>query len=167
MKQDKNIKRSAFTLIELLLVVAIISLLSVAVFVALNPAQRLSDTKNAKRSIDVDTILSAIHQSIVDNKGTFPTGLSSGMNEKQLGNGTSGCTINTGGCAVAGDTDCVNLMAGGQNLQQYMKENPIDPVGSPKYNASTSGYSVKVDTNGIVTVRSCGADSGQTIYVSR
>jgi prepilin-type N-terminal cleavage/methylation domain-containing protein len=158
--------RDGFTLIELLLVVAIISLLSVAVFTSLNPSQRLSDTKNARRATDVDTLLNAIHQSIVDNKGTYPTGLSAGMDEKQTGNGTAGCTVATGGCAVAGATDCVDLLVGSQNLARYMKDVPVDPEGAPTYNASTSGYSVKVDANGIVTVRACGAD-GQQIYASR
>jgi prepilin-type N-terminal cleavage/methylation domain-containing protein len=160
---------SGFTLIELLLVVTILSLLSVAVFVALNPSQRLSDTKNARRASDVQTILDAIHQSIVDSKGTYPTGLSLGMDEKQLGNGLSGCANSSGGCDVAAAADCLDLMNNSlaQNLAKYMKEQPIDPAGSPTYNASTSGYSVKVDANGIVTVRSCAADSGQMIYVSR
>ena len=158
--------RRGFTLIELLLVVTIISLLSVAVFVALNPAQRLRDTKNARRTADIDTILSAIHQSIVDDKGTYPTGLSAGMDEMQVGNGTSGCVIATGGCAVAGATDCVDLMSGANNLTAYLKAIPVDPDGSPTYTASASGYSVVVDANGIVTITACGAE-GTTIYASR
>ena len=165
MKQGKKSIKLGFTLIELLLVVAIISLLSVTVFVSLNPAQRLSDSKNARRTTDVDTILNAIHQSIVDNKGVLPSALSPGMDEKQLGNGTSGCAILTGGCNVTGNTDCADLLNGTYNLSRYLKNIPVDPVGT--MNASTSGYSVKVDTNGIVTVRSCAADGSQQISASR
>ena len=65
MKLPKNEK--AFTLIELLLVVAIIATLAVVVFVALNPAQRLKDSKDARRTSDIDTILSAVHEYIIDS----------------------------------------------------------------------------------------------------
>jgi prepilin-type N-terminal cleavage/methylation domain-containing protein len=163
-----NMKKG-FTLIELLLVVTILSLLAVTVLVSLNPATRLRDTKNARRTQDVTTILSAIHQSIVDNKGSFPDGLTVGMSEKQLGNSTGGtptCAVATGGCSVAGASDCVDLTTGTQNLSAYLKSIPIDPAGTPAYDASVSGYSVKVDTNGIVTVRACGSE-GTSISISR
>ncbi|KKT58196.1 MAG: hypothetical protein UX91_C0004G0063 [Candidatus Amesbacteria bacterium GW2011_GWB1_47_19] len=158
-------KRRGFTLIELLLVVTIISLLAVAVFVALNPAQRLKDTKNARRTSDVDTILSAIHQSIIDNKGNYPTKMPAAGTEVQLGTAVAGCAIATGGCAVAA-TACVDLMLAtdARNLTKYLKELPLDPDGTVASNMS--GYSVVVDTNGIVTVRACGAE-GTTVYASR
>jgi prepilin-type N-terminal cleavage/methylation domain-containing protein len=157
-------KKRGFTLIELLLVVTIISLLAVAVFVALNPAKRLQDTKNARRTSDVDTILSAIHQSIVDTKGRLPTGLSLGMAERQIGTGVAGCAIATGGCAVVGDASCVNLVT---PLAAYLKAMPIDPDGGPTYTADLTGYSVEVDTNGIVTVKACGSEGTAEIYSSR
>src|SRR5690242_10937254 len=93
-------KNKGFTLIELLVVIAIIAALATVVFVALNPAQRLKDTRDARRTSDVNSILTAIHQSIVDNKGTLPAGLTAGMAEVQIGTGASACAIATGGCTV-------------------------------------------------------------------
>lgn len=156
--------RKGFTLIELLLVVTIISLLAVAVFVALNPAQRLKDTKNARRTSDVDTILSAIHQSIIDNKGSYPSNMPATGVEAQLGSNPTGCTISNSYCNTG--TPCADLMGGVQSLSKYLKELPFDPDGSPTYSTASSGYSVVVDTNGIVTVRACGAE-GTAIYASR
>src|ERR1700730_10103182 len=89
--------KQGFTLIELLVVIAIIAALAVVVFVALNPAQRLRDARDARRTSDVDPLLTAIHSAIVDNKGTLPSGLSTGMVESQLGTAVTGCAVATGG----------------------------------------------------------------------
>jgi prepilin-type N-terminal cleavage/methylation domain-containing protein len=153
--------KQGFTLIELLLVIAVISALAVTVFVALNPAQRLKDGRDGRRQTDVETILSAIHTSIVDNKGTLPAGLTAGMVEKQLGTAVTGCAIATGGCTVAGATDCVNLTT---PLAAYLKSMPLDPNGGT---AALSKYSVIVDANGIVTVRACGTEGASNISTSR
>ncbi|OGD09889.1 hypothetical protein A2397_06210 [Candidatus Amesbacteria bacterium RIFOXYB1_FULL_44_23] len=155
--------RKGFTLIELLLVVTIISLLAVTVFVALNPSQRLITTKNSRRTIDVDTILQATHAYIIDNAGAYPTGLTEGMTETQIGTGATGCAIATGGCAAT-PTGCVDLAT---NLASYMGSAPIDPDGASTYTAAATGYSVEVDANGIVTVRACGSEASANIFASR
>jgi len=156
----KKTARSGFTLIELLLVVGIIAVLGVAVFVALNPAQRFKDARDARRQTDVETILAAVHTSIIDAKGTLPTGLTAGMVEKQLGTATSGCTVATGGCSVAATGDCVDLAT---PLNKYLKTMPLDPTGT----AALSKYSIIVDTNGLVTVKACGTEGTSNISASR
>ena len=171
MKMKQVYGKVGFTLIELLLVVIFISLLAVGVFVALSPAKRISDTKNSRRSQDVTTILSAIHQSVVDNRGTLPTKLATltAGREMQIGTATSGCAISGGTCNVLGGTDCIDLMTdtdAPQNLINYLATMPIDPTGTPGYDSSRTGYSVVVSTVGIVTVKSCAAE-GTTIVVSR
>jgi prepilin-type N-terminal cleavage/methylation domain-containing protein len=151
-----------FTLIELLLTVTVVALLAVTVLVSLNPATRIRDAKNARRTTDVDTILAAIHTSIVDTSGTYPTGLSAGMNETQIGSGTTGGVIATGGCAVT-PTGCVNLAT---PLASYLASMPIDPSGGSTYTAAKTGYSVVVNSSGIITIKACGAES-TTISISR
>ncbi len=157
--------QKGFTLIELLIVIAIIAALAIAVFVALNPAQRLIDANNARRISDADTILTAIHAAIVDNKGgTAASNLPAANSEVQLGNGSSGCT-NPGTCTISASV-CADLLTGSINLSKYLKSMPVDPDGGTTYTASKSGYSVSIDSNNIVTVKSCGAQ-GTTISVSR
>jgi prepilin-type N-terminal cleavage/methylation domain-containing protein len=160
MKNNKG-----FTLIELLLVVTILSLLAVTVFAALNPTQRLTDTKNARRTADVDSILMAIHQSILDNKA-LPTNMAAANTEAQLGSAGAGCAIATGGCAV-GQAACANLLIGANNISKYLKTMPIDPLGGATYDSTKTGYSVMVDSNGLITVRACGSEGGLTINESR
>lgn len=152
--------KQGFTLIELLLVIAIIAILVVSVFAALNPAQRFKDARNARRSTDVETLLTAIHESIIDTRGSLPSGMSSGMAETQLGTAGSGCAIATAGCNAT-PSACLNLTT---PLAAYLKSMPVDP--SLATNSATTQYSVVVDSNGIITVRACGAE-GTTIATSR
>ncbi len=157
MKLFKIYKQKGFTLIELLIVIVIIATLAVTVFVALDPAKRLKDTRDARRTSDVQSILTAIHQSIVDNKGVLPTGLSTGMLETQLGTGVAAdCSpVTTGGCSIAALTACVNLAT---PLVKYLKTMPIDPTAGTTYTPVKTGYSVTVDANNIVTIRACGKE---------
>lgn len=157
-----------FTLIELLVALTIVTILAVAVYVALNPAQRLKDAKDARRAADVDTILAAIHTSIVDSKGSLPTGLTAGMTEQQLGTGAlADCPAAVGTYCSAMATSCVNLLPGGaQNLSKYLASMPSDP-GTTDNPPLSTGYSVKVDSNGIVTIKACYTDGAAVVSASR
>lgn len=152
-------KHKGFTLIELLIVITILATLLVVVFAALNPSGRLKQARDARRTADVDSILTAVHQYIIDNKGSAPTGLSTV--EQQLGTATTGCAISTGGCTVTA-TSCLSLAT---PLAAYLKSMPIDP--SSTYNAGTTGYDALQDSNGIVTIRACGTEGTSNIYSSR
>jgi hypothetical protein len=101
-----------------------------------------------------------IHEYIVDNKGNLPTGLSTGMAETQLGTGATGCAMTQSSCVVAAAA-CVNLAT---PLAKYLKNMPVDPGAT--YSATTTGYSITVDSNNIVTIKSCGAE-GTTVSQSR
>ncbi len=162
-------KSSGFTLIELLIVITIIAALAVAVFVALNPAKRVQDAKNSRRTSDVASILTAIHAYIVDNGGTYPGGLTTGMAETQISDGAiaTGCgNIATGGCNVLAATDaCVDLAT---PLASYLKDVPADPSITSPVSPYETNYSVVVDANGIVTVKACGKEgTGPNISASR
>lgn len=157
MIETKKLSRG-FTLIEILLVIGMIAVLATVVFVALDPAKRFQDTRNAKRTTDVQSVLTAIQASIIDTQGTMPAGIAT--TERQIGSGP-GCAIASGGCAVVGANDCVNLSV---TLAKYLKTIPQDPSGGTQ---ALTKYSVVVDGNGIVTVKACGAEGGTNISVSR
>ncbi len=152
-----TLSQKAFTLIEILVVVVILSILSVSVFVALNPAKRVKDANDARRASNISSILTAIHEYIVDNDGQLPAGLTNGMSEKEIvaSGVTTGCQLLTGTCNVALTGDCVTL-TGATVLDPYLASMPFDPSVS---NANHTKYSVVVNTNGLVTVKACSADT--------
>jgi prepilin-type N-terminal cleavage/methylation domain-containing protein len=157
-----NKKTQGFTLIELLIVITIITGLAVAVFVALNPAQRLKDARNARRTTDVDSILTAIHEYIVDNKSTLPPGLSASMPITQIGTGSSGCDIASGPCSGTA-ASCINLSDPTTNLGKYLKTVPKDPLNGTD---TATRYAVDINANGLVTITSCSAE-GATVQAAR
>lgn len=154
---------SGFTLIELLVAISILTVLGVSVYVALNPAQRLQDAQDARRSADVQSVLSAVHQSIVDNKGTYPTNLPAAGAEAQIGTDATGCALSTGDCTITA-TACADLMSGAQNLTSYLASMPVDPSGGT---AGKTAYSVARDANGIVTIKACNTAGATTVQASR
>ncbi len=152
--------RKGFTLIELLVVIAIIAILAAVVFVALNPVKRFQDARNTTRSSAVNELLTGIHEYIVDEDGSLPTVLAAPTAETQLGSAAAGCATTAEGNACGAVDACIDLT--GDLGGTYIASIPVDPQGS----AAETGYSVTVNANGIITIRSCDAE-GTTIQVSR
>jgi len=149
----KYIKKG-FTLIELLLVIAILSILLVVVFAALNPATRLQDTRNARRWNDVNQILTAVHECIVDND-LATCGLSNPLALSQLGTCASGGGTPCTGAAGA----CLDLST---ELANYIASTPTDPSGGT---SATTKYSMQI-TNGIVTIAACSPEGSPAPNIS-
>ena len=150
-------KSKGFTLIEILLVIGIIAVLATVVIVALDPAKRFRDARDARRLSDIQSILSAVQQYIVDNKGTLPSGLDT--TERQLGTASSGCAVSLN-CGVTVDA-CLDMSS---DLAKYLKEIPYDHANG---SASTTHYSVGTDANNIVTVTACDSTDSTIASVSR
>jgi prepilin-type N-terminal cleavage/methylation domain-containing protein len=154
----RNLKLSkikkGFTLIEILLVVAIISILLVVVFAALNPAQRLAQTRDARRWNDVNQILTAVHEYIVDNDGACPWDAAcADQAAVELGTCTSGNATTT--CTAS---DCLDLS--GTLGGTYLGSMPIDPSGD----ATNTGYELTA-SSGIVTIAACNDEGTGTTAI--
>lgn len=150
--------KRGFTLLEILLTIGIIAVLATVVVVSLDPITRFEDARDSRRLSDIQSILSAIHQYVIDNQGTYPAGIDT--TEKQIGSASSGCSLG-GECGVSGDSDCIDL---DPVLERYLKDIPYDPeTGS----SSLTHYSVQRDTNNIITVRSCDSTDESISAVSR
>lgn len=144
---------SGFTLIELLLVIAIISILAAIVIIAINPARQLAQANNAQRSSNVSTILNAINQYQVDNRGTIPASISSTT------------TRNICRTGAAATSSCSDLSVLTDN-EIYLPSIPIDPTTAGTYDV---GYTVikSATANPRVTVAAPSAELGATISVTR
>lgn len=149
--------RSGFTLIEILLAIGIIAVLATVVVVSLDPISRFRDARDARRLSDIQSILSAVHQYVIDNQGAFPSGLDT--TERQIGTASSGCSI-SGECSVSTGS-CVDLSS---SLDRYLKDIPYDPSNG---SAARSHYSISLNANNIVTVTACDSDDASIAEVSR
>ena len=137
-----------FTLIEILVVIGIIAVLALIVLVAINPARQFALSRNTQRTSNVEAILNAIGQNIVDNKGVLTCGgtaMTIGSTDTLIcSSGAAGCsgtTVDLGTCLTP----------------TYIPSLPSDPkggnfqwTGATNYN---TGYTVSVDSTGRVTVK--------------
>lgn len=144
-------KNEAFTLLEILLVVAAIAILAGIVILAINPTKQLGDTRNAQRSADVTTILNAVYQYSLDNNGSIPAGITTTV---------APICNTTGASCTGGVVDLGVLTLNGK----YLVAIPKDPSITTGVSA---GYTIAKDANNRVTVAAPSAEQGKTISVTR
>ncbi len=165
MAQCKNCSgknQKGFTLIELLIVIAIIVILAAAVFVALNPAKRFADARNARRQTDIQNILNAVKTNEVDNGGTYlaaVSGLTADLNYV-IGTNAAGC--NSGCTAKTTQAACADLT--GLVTAGYLGSIPFDPSSGA---LTFSDYYITRNTAGTITVGTCDGESGVATVLTR
>jgi len=148
----QKVKREeGFTLIEILVVVALIAILAAITIIAINPARNFEDARNTQRSSDVTQILNAVTQYTARQGNTL-----SGLGTIPLCTATPACI----GTSVS-DPACVNL--GATLVDEYIIAIPQDPVGGTEAN---TGYTICQTAGGRVRVAAPGAEN-TTISVER
>lgn len=159
-----------FTLIELIIVIAVIALLAAATFVAINPAKRVGDANNAKRWSDITAIADAYNAYLADNSGTNPTttpaptaGVTYSIATTTGGDGNLAiCGSSTGNnTTTAQYIDLAALVTAG-----YIGQVPTDPsyVATDSYN---TGYYFYRESTGKMIVGSCETYNTTNIEVVR
>ncbi|MFA6254413.1 MAG: prepilin-type N-terminal cleavage/methylation domain-containing protein [Patescibacteria group bacterium] len=162
-------KRQGFTLIELLIVIGVIAILAGIIYVAVDPARRLAEARNAERWSSVNAVLNAVLKYTVDQSGLLPataTAIDSAAGTVQIiGEGGTACdlvtctgeTVAGSNCFVSGlDTDLVD---------NYLAAIPEDPsTGS----AANTRYFINKSANGRITVGACAEETvgGSTPVIS-
>ncbi len=145
---DKSTSKG-FTLVEILVVVALIAILTAITIIAINPAKNFADTRNAQRSSDVSTILNAVTQysseqgHSVDDLGTIPL-----------------CTatpahIGTG----VGNVNLATLL-----VDEYVVSIPMDPSDGTE---ADTNYTICKTAGNRVQIDAPGAENSKVITVKR
>lgn len=127
--------RKAFTLLEVLLVVAMLGILISLNLFFLDSDKQFSKINNEKRRSDVFSIYNAINQYRADNRGNLPTGIS-----------FNNIDICQPGCVETSSQIDIT-----DELKPYIRYGvlPIDPDQSGNI---LTGYKIKVDSNNKVVV---------------
>ncbi len=158
----KQKTQAGFTLLEVLLVVAIIAILAGIVIIAINPGKNLGDTRNSQRSADVNTIINGTYQYVLDNNGNLP-GVGARTGAVAISTTpTEVCTAAAASCT--GLVDLAVLTTSGK----YLVAIPIDP-SCPGATCATNGtgYKIAKDVNGRLVVNAPGAENSKTISVTK
>lgn len=147
---------NGFTLIEVLLVISLLAILTAVTIIAINPAYHLAKSRDAERSTDVYTLLTAVHQYAVDHDGSYPDILDT----------TSREICKTDSVSCTGLYDLSVLTTG----QEYLVSIPQDPrCESDGLFCSVNGvgYFIQMTSGGKITVSAPYAEVGDEISVTR
>lgn len=107
-------RKSAFTLVEILIVIGLLAILAVTTFVLINPAQRLNAANDTQRREEVREIQKAIEVYSTQNGGSLPTVSGSGL---PMVTNANVLTLGAAASTLDGFTPT------------YMKAIPLDPDG--------------------------------------
>lgn len=154
--------QKGFTLVELLVVIGIITILFAVVLVAVDPATRLAQARNAVRRQDVRDILEAVQQYMVDNDGSFPTGLDNVAASSQvLGTDAAGCDTT---CTATGTDLAACLDLSGELTPTYLSAIPTDPSSG---DAGNTEYAINRPSGNSVLVTACDPELSVSISAQR
>lgn len=122
----QNKKEKGFTLLEILLVIAVIGILASIVLIAINPNKQIAQARNTARKVDINTLEKALRQYSIDNAGQLPNVI---LNQYKV--------ICRQGIT---DPSCINLDV---LVPTYIAAIPRDTQS----NTINTGYSVAVNPN--------------------
>lgn len=147
--------KKGFTLVEMLLVVIIIAVLTTIVLVALNPVRQLALTNNTKRSADVNAILNAVTEFMIENNGDLPVSEESNLNVIQKNMGVTSADVDI----------CDEL------VPVFIAALPFDESEDDAYFTSCNDYNleytISANSDGRVTVEAPHAQLFADISVTR
>lgn len=154
----KSRKQQGFTLIEILVVVALIAILAAVTIVAMNPAKNFADTRDSTRSSDVNTILNAITQYTSEEGHSLEDLETAGAETISTNCATPTC--------MGTDAACLNITAdAGPIVDEYIAQFPQDPTEGTDANI---GYTICKTTSGRVQIDAPNVEgAGRVISVKR
>ena len=149
---------TGFTVLELLMVVAGISVLAGLVIVAVNPGRQLLETRDARREVDVHVILNAVYQYASDNNGAFPAVIPT---EADCATASGNEICREGSASCSGYIDLSVLT----DDDRYLVDIPSDPSLASLSNGI--GYRISRSGTGRLTVCAPDAEGEGAIAVTR
>ena len=139
-------RKKGFTLIEIVITMALMAILVGVYFIVANPVGQLKSSRNAERKLQLQTIMNAVRQNIADSpndqfqctvSGTLPT------SSKRMTSTAGAGNYNIGPCIIG-------------PANPYLYVLPFDPSASSSHYTSVAdydtGYTISISTSGVVTL---------------
>ncbi|MBT6691180.1 prepilin-type N-terminal cleavage/methylation domain-containing protein [Candidatus Parcubacteria bacterium] len=142
--------KRGFTIIELIIVITIVAVLAIGIFVAVDPAKRIGEARDAQRWSDLIAIAKAVELYTADN-GQLPSDFSvSNIAEGEKlvlcsSAASRTCDGQTEACLVVDDSDFLGV---------YLNSIPIDPSKSVD---TDTGYYITRGSGNSITFGVCDA----------
>ena len=128
-----TLKRKSFTLIELLIVIAILGILSAAILIAINPGKRTAQARDAQRKNDISAIANAlVGYYTLFGAYPFETTCDTSRGSKQEA-GNSDCSGRTGGSLSPGNDWDTPRIRDKLITEGFLKKMPVDPINNATY----------------------------------
>ncbi len=148
--------RKGLTLIEIVIVVALIAILVGIYFLVANPAGQLASARNSRRMVDLQNIMLGIRENIFEGGTSQFVCASGGIPTSTKNMGSASGSYNIAPCLIPND----GLFA-----------MPFDPSAtSSYYNSPTdynTDYSIIINASGSVTLSALNAELNKTITYTR
>ncbi len=147
-----KIDNRGFTLLEMLIVMALIAILAGIVIASLNPARQFALGRNSTRRAHITTIMNAISANVSENGGIFIC--------------ATGTIPSTPTNMSNGDYDIAPCL-----VPDYISTMPFDPSATDAHWTDSSdydtGYEVSMNSDDIVTISAAQAELEETISITR
>lgn len=149
--------QKGFTLLELLIVMALIAILVGIALAALNPGRQFANARNSTRYAHVTVISNAISANMAENNGVFT------------------CAAGALPAAATTMADATSVPTG-YNIAsclvtEYMSTMPYDPSATGAHWTSeadyNTGYTISEDASDRITIAAPGAELSATISLTR
>lgn len=149
--------QKGFTLLELLIVMALIAILVGIALAALNPGRQFANARNSTRYAHVTAVSNAISANMAENNGVFT------------------CASGALPATAAIMADATSVPAGYDIapclVTEYMSSMPYDPstagAGWTSEATYNTGYTISQDAQGRIAVLAPGAELGANIGLTR
>lgn len=142
-----------FTMIELLLVMAIIGILATTMVLVLKPSTMLARARDSQRDTDINSIMMLVRQYASDHSGTLPDT----DGDPLTSNFPSSLTC------IGTSPSCFNLAAAGDADESLVPDYAASLPKDPKTGTDGDiGYTIMVDANNHITASA----SGETRTIS-
>ena len=146
--------RKGFTLLEILIVMALIAILAGIVIAAINPARQFANARNSTRYAHLNTIMNAINANMVEHNGSFSC-VTGALPATATDMGVAAPGYDIGPCLVT----------------TYVSSMPFDPSVTGAHWTSTTdydtGYTIMQGADGRITVTAPAAENGVSISMTR